>query len=101
MNKYHKYRLLLIGLVVVSLAAIGFVRAAYQPLNFRGTQAIQITPGTSLYSLTRNLNEHHLQIPDWMFLLIARLTAFQGPILAGEYAVEDDFNAVLLLAVLS
>ncbi len=100
MNKYHKYRLLLIGLVVVSLAAIGFVRAAYQPLNFRGIQAIQITPGTSLYSLTRNLNEHHLQIPDWMFLLIARLTAFQGPILAGEYAVEDDFNAVQLLAVL-
>jgi UPF0755 protein len=32
--------------------------------------------------------------------LIARLTAFQGPILAGEYAVEDDFNAVQLLAVL-
>ncbi len=100
MNKYHKYRLLLIGLVVVSLAAIGFVRAAYQPLNFRGIQVIQITPGTSLYSLTRNLSEHHLQIPDWMFLLIARLTAFQGPILAGEYAVEDDFNAIQLLAVL-
>jgi len=100
MNKYHKYRLLLIGLVVVSLAVMGFVRAAYQPLNFSGIQTLQITPGTSLYRLTSNLSEHHLQIPDWMFLLIARLTAFQGPILAGEYAVEDDFNAMQLLAVL-
>ena len=100
MNKYHKYRLLLIGLVVVSLAVMGFVRAAYQPLNFSGIQTLQITPGTSLYRLTSNLSEHHLQIPDWMFLLIARLTAFQGPILAGEYAVEDDFNAIQLLAVL-
>ena len=100
MNKYHKYRLLLIGLVVFSLAAMGFVRAVYQPLNFSGIQALQITPGTSLYSLTRNLSEHHLQIPDWMFLLVARLTAFQGPILAGEYAVEDDLNSLQLLAVL-
>lgn len=100
MNKSKTYRLLLIILVVLSITVLGVVRAAYRPLDFSNIESFQVAPGTTLYGLSRTLSESHLQIPSWLFLLLARFTSYQGPILAGEYAVHSELDSLELLTLL-
>ncbi|MBT3427391.1 MAG: endolytic transglycosylase MltG [Gammaproteobacteria bacterium] len=100
MNKSKTYRFLLVIVVVFSLTVLGVARAAYRPLDFSNTASFLVSPGTTLYGLARTLNETHLQIPSWLFLLLARVTSYQGPILAGEYAVHSELNSLELLMLL-
>jgi UPF0755 protein len=99
MNKSKTY-LLVVVVVVLSITVLGVVKAAYRPLDFSNTESFQVSPGTTLYGLTRTLNEDHLQIPSWLFLFLARFTSYQGPILAGEYAVHSELNSLELLTLL-
>ena len=94
------YRLLLIVVMVLSIIALVAVKAAHRPLDFSTVESFQVSPGTSLFRLTRDLSERHLQIPSWAFLVLARLTSYRGPILAGEYAVHSGLNSLQLLTIL-
>lgn len=90
-----------IALVVLTTAGItGYARQQLTaPVAVPQPAVFEVTRGASLNTIVEELVTRGIvTAPGWLLQVYARLTASQGELKAGEYALERELNALTLLA---
>src|SRR5262245_35953114 len=95
------YRLKLL-IIAISAAALGFCGwlfwFALSPIELGAPTAdFSIRQGSSLRSATRQLVDAGLPLPEWKFVLLARMNGASGAVKAGSYQVAAGVTPLLLI----
>jgi UPF0755 protein len=92
--------LLVIFLVLTGFLAIDGYRHLFQPRNFDKPVDFYLAPGTSLKSLTKQLQKENVIDCPFYLKWYARFTGLDVSLQAGEYGIAGDKSAVDILKML-
>jgi UPF0755 protein len=95
----HRLRwLLLVLLVPISLLTGALAWWAHQPVRFTQSPVdVHVERGTSLRGVVRNLQREGIDLPEPLFVLLARVLAADGSIKAGSYELRAGLSPMGIL----
>src|SRR5437879_6527094 len=91
-----------LSLLLASAAVLGFcgwiLGFALSPIELAApTMEFSIRPGSTLRGATRQIIEAGLSMPEWKFVLLARINGASGAVKAGSYQVSAGVTPLLLV----
>jgi UPF0755 protein len=94
-----RLKLLILAISAAVLAFCGWLLwFALSPIELgKPTVDFSIRPGSTLRGATRQLIDAGLPLPEWQFVLLARVNGASGAVKAGSYQVAEGVTPLLLI----
>src|SRR4029077_7172100 len=95
----HRLKLFVLAIAAAAIGFCGWLAwFALSPIALPGpTLDFSIREGSTLRGATRQLIEAGVPLPEWRFILLARVNGASGSVKAGSYAAAEGITPLLLI----